>query len=283
MRLSLESRSTQHFTQSVIIVGRRTTHDHMRRIFPTIAQTRARHVDTGRLAKRRTRAMIAEEQSRRHVQNGLDKQQTWLGRLTANQTFNLLLGFLLTAVIGGALTHYYAKRQTTLQFELTARQKDLDDRRSFADALNRQRVEKIAEVWEKLFFYEAAVDRALDAREQFLTTMTRIAGTIHLEREGDLLPLFNKQQKAEVQRTEESFDHFVLEAERAADTVQQIALKNRFWLGDNRYNEIMSYLNESGAVVNTAGSPHVNMFDLQIKRKRLKVSIAQIRDAIARE
>jgi len=68
-----------------------------------------------------------------------------------------LLGFLLTGLIGNAVTAY-----------LTYRQQERAAERSFIDESNKLRIQKIGEVWEQLDQDEYTIDQLMDADENYV-------------------------------------------------------------------------------------------------------------------
>src|ERR1051326_5551011 len=75
--------------------------------------------------------------------------------VTTNAFFLLLVGFGLTTLVGTVLTNKY----TTQQQELAAS-------RSFSDELNKLRIQKVAEVWERLDEDEFMIDDLIQATDQ---------------------------------------------------------------------------------------------------------------------
>ncbi|HJQ31044.1 MAG TPA: hypothetical protein VJ866_02635 [Pyrinomonadaceae bacterium] len=97
-------------------------------------------------------ALISDEVLRHRVRSFIEPKPTpsWFQRLINSQVFLTFLGFLLTGVIGGALTYFY-----------TAKQQELTSQRSFSDELNKIRIQKIGEVWEQVDKNEVLLDAQL--------------------------------------------------------------------------------------------------------------------------
>jgi hypothetical protein len=97
-------------------------------------------------------ALISDEVLRHRVRSFIEPKPTpsWFQRLINSQVFLTFLGFLLTGVIGGALTYFY-----------TLKQQELTSQRSFSDELNKIRIQKIGEVWEQVDKNEVLLDAQL--------------------------------------------------------------------------------------------------------------------------
>jgi hypothetical protein len=76
-------------------------------------------------------------------------------RLLNHPLFLMVIGFLLTSVIGGLLTSYY-----------TLQQKEIESQRSFSDELNKARVQKIGEMWEEIDKTESTIDEILNKADR---------------------------------------------------------------------------------------------------------------------
>jgi superfamily II RNA helicase len=98
-------------------------------------------------------ALISDEVLRHRIRSFIEPKPTpsWFQRFINSQVFLTFLGFLLTGVIGGALTYLY-----------TAKQQELTSQRSFSDELNKIRIQKIGEVWEQIDKTEPDIDQLLD-------------------------------------------------------------------------------------------------------------------------
>lgn len=97
-------------------------------------------------------ALISDEVLRHKIRGFIEPKPTpsWFQRLINSQVFLTFLGFLLTGVIGGALTYVY-----------TLKQQELTSQRSFTDELNKIRIQKIGEVWEQVDKTEVLLDAQL--------------------------------------------------------------------------------------------------------------------------
>jgi hypothetical protein len=101
--------------------------------------------------------------------------------------------------------------------------------RSFSAELNKMRVEKISQVWEKIYQLEAAYDES----DRMTMDYYASAKTKSLE-EGRAV-----YQRLIMDPVTKSVGPLQIELE-------QLLIKNRFWLGEEMYREIYYYLNASG-------------------------------------
>lgn len=99
---------------------------------------------------------------------------------------------------------------------------------SFTTELNKTRVSKVAEVWEKVFAYQAELDKITP----YLTNRPLQTAKFEEGVEG-----LNKQSEinSEIEAAR------IQEAKKRRDEVIEINNKNRFWIGEDDYGKIMEY------------------------------------------
>lgn len=281
------------------------------------------------------RARTIREAIRNRANRGRKEQQvTLLERLSSNQLVNVLIGFVLTGIVGLGLTNHYADKQRVLdQRRLDDRihadriyqegqkkmdvereirekararledqeqrkedalrsrvQREWELRRAYVDELNKTRVLKIAEVWEKVFLYDAAISKATS--EQAIQTQA-----VALQKIGQLLvdypQIMNEEQAKndpvlgpQIRRILEPYTA----AEDSANQVAEIADRYRFWLGDKRYSQISQYLSMSRGLAGAIHGPKSALYavspDIEAIRRRrdsLRQQFASLRDEIWKE
>jgi hypothetical protein len=148
-------------------------------------------------------------------------------RISSNTLVHLFLGFLLTGIVGGALTNHYA-----------AKQKEIDRARSFADRLNETRIAKIAQVWEKLSLHEAAATRFSEDAAEIERIQSR--------------PKMPPQDDPEVQRLADATKRDMKAMVELAGDIRNLSDQNRIWLGEKSYQRIREYLDETHALIREA-------------------------------
>jgi len=172
---------------------------------------------------------LADEKSKSSKGQGVSTQPVAL----------LVVGFLLSAIPGGFLTFYYGR----LQQELTAK-------RTFSDEVNKIRVQKLGEVWEKLDEDEFVVNRLLD--ESIFEAQNEDSSSNN-KRADKIIQLIHNDQA--------------------------MASKYRFWLGENLFHKTTEYLNKNIEYAqNKIGArPGTDLSELTKTRNAAKQDILQIR------
>ena len=179
--------------------------------------------------------VIEEVMSRLQALLDQKPKETRWQRFSTNALVLLIAGVLLSGFIGGAITLIYSTKQNQLAAE-----------RSFSDELNKQRIQKLAEVWERLDEDEGAIDRLLNQPE-------------------DPQNPDDKNQRAK------QIEKLIQEDRRTVD-------KYRFWLGES-HSKIHEYLDASSlyAIQKLVGSD--DKLDALLKhRKTLKSDLDAERD-----
>jgi len=148
--------------------------------------------------------------------------------------FALLVQFGLTTLAGTVIVYYFNSQQQAVAA-----------RRSFVDELNKMRVQRIGEVWERLDENEFLIDRIL----------------------------------ANNARQDNNTDKDVDEIHRLIHDDLAIISKNRFWLSDDKYSRIRTYLdlNVQYALNKLLVNPGTDLTDLLAKREKAKEDILLIR------
>lgn len=158
-------------------------------------------------------------------------------------------------------TRLHDDRQRDLEFQRAVSEKEREREKSFADELNKQRVTKISEVWEKLNLLEAATARADATRKKRLAALNVSLFDPNLDA---LTMKFNEQMLAELGLAKETLD---------------LTLKNRFWLGEKMYWEIHRYIE----VFQEYGASIYTNEDAIKKRDKLRQNILRIRKSFLKE
>lgn len=159
--------------------------------------------------------------------------------ISTNPMALIIVGFLLSAIPGGFLTFYYGR----LQHELTAK-------RTFSDEVNKIRVQKLGEVWEKLDEDEFVINRLLEEST--------------FEAQNEDSSSNNKRADKIIQLIHDD---------------QAMASKYRFWLGENLFHKTTDYLDKNIEYAqNKIGArPGADFSELTKTRNAAKQDILQIR------
>ena len=171
------------------------------------------------------------------------KKSTWqkagafLVGVSTNTFFLLLVGFGLTTLVGTVLTNKY----TTQQQELAAS-------RSFSDELNKLRIQKVAEVWERLDEDEFMIDDLIQATDQD-----------------------NKEKGL----TPDKLNDII----KRLQTDRAMVSKYRFWLGKGIFDSANEYLNANIRYIlrKLTGSSQEDLKTYLEKRNAAKSDIEQVR------
>jgi hypothetical protein len=155
-------------------------------------------------------------------------------RAINHSLFALLVQFGLTTLAGTVIVYYFNSQQHAVAA-----------RRSFADELNKMRVQKIGEVWERLDENEFLIDRILANNSRQANNTDKDVDEIHRLIHDDLA----------------------------------IISKNRFWLSDDTYSRIRTYLdlNVQYALNKLMVDPGTDLTDLLARREKAKQDVVRIR------
>jgi hypothetical protein len=170
--------------------------------------------------------------------------------------FSLVATFLLTGLIGTYLAYYYNGKQAELEYKRSLYLKDLESGRSFADELNRIKLAKVAEVWERVYVYEAAVEDLMRGVE--VSGGPASEGGLVLRDGGGL--------KADYERSK------ALRKE-----VVDVLNRDRLWLGDDSYYKLRQYADVMFDYYFAAQTGQ-GLREWEAKRDAARASINQIRD-----
>jgi hypothetical protein len=124
----------------------------------------------------------------------------WYKRFTVHPMTLLVIGSALTLGIGSWLTHYYARKA-----------QEVAATRSFSDELNKLRIQKVGEVWERLDQDEVTIERLVNE-------------------------LANNNADEATQKTG------LQQIRKLIETDKEIIAQHRFWLGKETYDKIQHYL-----------------------------------------
>jgi hypothetical protein len=178
------------------------------------------------------------------------KKSSWRSTVLTHLAFPLLL-VVATGIVGAYLTDRYTRRQKDVDHARSEQQLLLASQRSFSDELNKQRIPKIGEVWERIDSNEVLLDN-----------------------------LWDKADKASDSNNQnvEAINALIQE-----DRV--ITNKNRFWLGQQHYNEIQSYLDKNVqlALNMLLARPGADLGAIVEERKNLKKDIITIKESMLSE
>jgi hypothetical protein len=303
-------------------------------------------------------SVIDDEVLRSRIRKLIDEKPSpsTFQQVSTNPLTSIIIGFLLTGLIGGFLTYYYNRKQKELETQRTIeqqqldrlreeqqqaldrkrederresdrlradqqresdrlyqerqkdiehqralqqreserlrdiRQKELERERSFADELNKTRVAKIGEVWEKLNLYEAATDVAVKELEQAKKTIDKkwgdyLASNLRSNHKG--VPVTGMDGWMVIsEEYREQLQNIVNKKQSIEDGVLEVLNRNRFWIGETEFLEIRSYIEITdeyvGATFFQAVYPYSKdnqnrIKDLSERREKLRQDIIIIR------
>ena len=172
----------------------------------------------------------------------------------------VLVSFFLTGVLGTYITYFYSKKQKDLEYQRSNQQKDLEyqrsrqqqelsRQRSYSDELNKARMPRIGQVWETIDKNEIMID--------------------------DLLDQTNKAPL-----NQDKFDKL----DRLIEADVMVVKENRFWLGEEAYNQIKVYLDITGRYIldRLFGRSVSDLEDTIKKRELAKQDILKLRSMFLR-
>ncbi|HEX8072869.1 MAG TPA: hypothetical protein VF546_23185 [Pyrinomonadaceae bacterium] len=174
--------------------------------------------------------------------------------LSTNPSVVVVLGFILSGLVGGLLTNYYTAKQQDLDYRRNLQQQELARQRSFSDELNKTRIQKIGEVWEQVDKNGVAIDRVLETPNNSSVS--------------------DEQKAQNVDTINNLFQEDRL-----------IINKNRFWLGEQNYTGLKEHLekNVQLALNILLARPGTDLTELVEQREQTKQDILQIRKSMLRE
>jgi restriction endonuclease len=234
------------------------------------------------------------------------KKSLW-ERVSSNQILIIILGFILTGIVGNALTNSYSEsraeadrqyqqreksiqwqrdqRQHLAELDRDERQRQMARKRAFAEELAKVRILRIAEVWEKLYINEAALSetfRALVKVDNEIVTRFADAGvtTSDIQQRGleailqDDPDLLSRWKAARALA-----ENATVRSKEAIDS----ANRNYFWLGDAQYRQVFAYLQVSSRLAAAVASNPKRARALQQQRDNSRVQLAAMRDQVWNE
>jgi hypothetical protein len=185
-------------------------------------------------------SVVADEVLRDRIR-GIVNEKPKVSRfqsISHNPLASVVIGFLLSGLLGASLTIYYSQKQ-----------QELAARRSFSDELNKIRIQKFGEVWERIDEDELAIDSLLEETSE------------------------------ETSKDSDSKDRKVDEIRKLIHADRAIVSKNRFWLGEGTYEKARGYLDKSVhyALNHLMASRGTDVSELKRQREDAKQNILEIR------
>ena len=195
--------------------------------------------------------LIRDEVQRYRVRKVIEepRQASPFTKFCSSPLTLLLLGFSLTTVVGSYITYRYNSGQARVQHE-----------RSFADEINKTRVNRIGEVWQKVDVYDARVG---SLTQQMTVTPPQTPG------ESPRIEIPNSQQRAVAERFEQNV--------RLHEELLGVLDQNRFWLGEPLYKEIKNYAETSyeySIALKQGGQTEL----VEERRRKSRTELDQIRE-----
>jgi hypothetical protein len=185
--------------------------------------------------------------------------------------FLLIVGFALTSFVGTRIANNFNAKQAELEYQRNIHLKELESERSFADELNKIKLNKIAEVWEKLYLYEAAV-------EEVMEQVVEVKGNAALQGKTLLKPEGNAAPQGQfILRLGNNTGKTFEQGKALQKEVLTVLSKNRLWLEDDSYYKIKEYVE---VIYNYyfAKKSQEDIKKWEEKREQARDSINQIRE-----
>ena len=150
----------------------------------------------------------------------------------------------------------------------------LKTERSFSSELNKIRAQKIGEVWEKVYLYEAEVEAETQAlissAERFAESTPTSTSTPRDYQE------VVKEAENEIRK---KMEEGKIPSEKAYRELKDLINKNRLWLGERSYSEVSEYISTTSdysVAVTNKDMGRTNQ--LKKRREELRATINNTRD-----
>lgn len=144
--------------------------------------------------------------------------------------------------------------------------------RNFSFQLNQKRVEKISEVWEKVYLFEAATESAIKE--------------LMKQPPNEPLEFSDEEAKRVVKEFLEARMKIFRQSDSLKSELAGLANKNRFWLGEESHSEIQSYIESTEEYLYALEDKPVNeekVQKLSAKREKSRANFRHIRDKLLEE
>ena len=210
---------------------------------------------------------ITDEDLRRRIREILPdpKPAPKWKRIITHPLFLLIIGFFLSNYIGAQIANKYNAKQAELETQRNIHLKELESQRSFSDELNKIRLGKIAEVWESLYQYEAAVE----------DIMKQIKVESSSPGEGNIV-ISNRK----------GFRKIYEQSKNLKKEVLRVLNKNRLWLEVEAEDDSYSKLKEYTGIIFDYYFAEQTRQDFEMwkkKRDEARVSINEIREKMLKK
>jgi hypothetical protein len=238
-------------------------------------------ITTAARSSRSRRPALIRRQGRTYIRHTRVSASRF-AKLASNQLFNVVVGFVLTGIVGGLLTNYYAIKQ---------HERDVDERRWLAkralfDELGKMRVLRIAEVWEKVFAYESSSTVVMNeiVRTGAMTIM-QTPIIVHSLGEPDTVGDVLKEEETEKAWRERSAElaKAVDASLKAAGEARVAVERNRLWLGEVRYRRILQYLAVSADLLSDTKKTEIPRAALTKRADELRDKFSSLREEMWNE
>jgi len=164
---------------------------------------------------------------------------------------------LSVVIVGGAivglLTHLYTLQQKSIDYDRSIQLQKLTSQRSFLDELNKIRIQKIGETWEQLDKDEVTIDNLLE-----------------------------QAKKSSNPNDDKTHNVNAINLSSLIREDRLIINKNRFWLGEEKYNEIKEHFDKSDqlALNILLARPGTDLSEIIAMREQTKKDILQVRKSM---
>src|ERR1041385_1513399 len=170
--------------------------------------------------------------------------------------------------------------QSGLAFQRTLLQERIGRESNFAIELSRKRVEKIAEVWEKLYIYGAGVDRYVMVFEESDRIEARLAAEQNKGVDASILESYEAKIRASRRESGGIYAYLRPQSEEISALIQ----KNGFWLGDSSSSKMLRYVDICARLILAAfDNEPEQVKTLKKEKAKAKLDIIQVRKILLRE
>jgi len=177
------------------------------------------------------------------------------------------------------------RNQREIEYQRTIHQKEIERERSFADEVNKIRVMKIGEVWEKIY----ELDRVFDSGSGQLRDDMSSFGFHHSmlqpkDGKPQIGPLASQSATKQLEQAALTMKEVKILLDRAADEASAIVKKNRFWVGEEFYSQIEKYIEINRTITTASTSQNFELLrKLFNDRDKANANIVQVRKSLLKE
>ena len=174
------------------------------------------------------------------------------------------------------------RNQRELEYQRSLYQKEIERERSFADEINKTRVQKIGEVWTKIYELDRLFDggsmQIRDAMMQFSSYQSMLQPK---DGKPQLGPLASQSAYKQVELAAQKMTETKILLERATDEANATVNKNRFWIGEEFFVQFDRYIDINRKIANSAMGGNLEILrNLFNERDKARANIVLVRKSL---